>query len=43
MIEKHWEGIAAYSKTENKVLVGFCRGVKQQDTGNTTALLRTER
>ncbi len=23
MIEKHWEGIAAYSKPENKVSLGF--------------------
>ena len=26
MIERHWDGIAAYSKPENKVLLGFVEG-----------------
>jgi transposase len=27
MIEKHWNGIAAYSKSENKVSLGFAEGL----------------
>jgi hypothetical protein len=27
MIERHWDGIAAYSKPENKVSLGFVEGL----------------
>ena len=31
MIERHWEGIAAYCRPENKVALGLRRGAEQQD------------
>jgi len=30
MIEKHWDGIAAYSNTENKVSLGFVEGLNNK-------------
>lgn len=30
MIEKHWDGIAAYSKSENKVSLGFVEGLNNK-------------
>jgi transposase len=30
MIEKHWDGIAAYSKPENKVPLGFVEGLNNK-------------
>ena len=30
MIEKHWDGIAAYSKPENKVSLGFVEGLNNK-------------
>ena len=30
MIESHWEGIAAYCKPENKVLLGFVEGLNNK-------------
>ncbi|MDI6802217.1 MAG: transposase [Bacteroidota bacterium] len=30
MIERHWEGIAAYSRTENKVSLGFVEGLNNK-------------
>jgi transposase len=30
MIERHWDGIAAYCKTENKVSVGFVEGLNNK-------------
>jgi Transposase and inactivated derivatives len=30
MIERHWEGIAAYSKSENKVSLGFVEGLNNK-------------
>jgi transposase len=31
MIERHWDGIAAYCKPENKVALGFVEGRGQQN------------
>ena len=31
MIERHWEGIAAYCQPDNKLALGFVEGLKQQD------------
>jgi len=28
MVERHWDGIAAYSRPENKVSLGFVEGFK---------------
>jgi hypothetical protein len=42
MIERHWEGIAAYSRPENKVSLGFVEGAEQQDQGIPAARLRVE-
>ncbi len=30
MIEKHWDGIAAYSRSENKVSLGFLEGLNNE-------------
>ena len=30
MIERHWEGIAAYCKPENKVALGFVEGLNNK-------------
>ncbi len=30
MIERHWDGIAAYRKPENKVSLGFVEGVNNK-------------
>jgi transposase len=30
MIDRHWEGIAAYCKPENKVALGFVEGVNNK-------------
>jgi transposase len=30
MIERHWDGIAAYAKTENKVSLGFVEGLNNK-------------
>jgi len=30
MIERHWDGIAAYSKPENKVSLGFVEGLNNK-------------
>ena len=30
MIDRHWAGIAAYSKPENKVALGFVEGVNNK-------------
>lgn len=30
MIPRHWEGIAAYCKPENKVALGFVEGVNNK-------------
>ena len=30
MIERHWEGIAAYCKAENKVSLGFVEGLNNK-------------
>ncbi|MEC4672982.1 MAG: transposase [Nitrospirota bacterium] len=30
MIERHWEGIAAYAKPENKVSLGFVEGLNNK-------------
>ncbi|MFH1361413.1 MAG: transposase, partial [bacterium] len=30
MIERHWDGIAAYSKPENKVPLGFVEGLNNK-------------
>jgi hypothetical protein len=31
MIDRHWDGIAAYCRPENKVSLGFVEGAEQQD------------
>jgi hypothetical protein len=32
MIDRHWDGVAAYCKAENKVSLGFVEGgAEQQD------------
>jgi len=30
MIDRHWNGIAAYCKAENKVALGFVEGLKNK-------------
>ena len=30
MIERHWDGIAAYCKAENKVSLGFVEGLNNK-------------
>jgi transposase len=30
MIERHWDGIAAYCRSENKVLLGFVEGLNNK-------------
>jgi len=30
MIERHWEGIAAYAKAENKMSLGFVEGLNKK-------------
>jgi transposase len=30
MIERHWDGIAAYSRSENKVSLGFVKGLNNK-------------
>lgn len=30
MIERHWDGIAAYSKPQNKVSLGFVKGLNNK-------------
>jgi len=30
MIERHWDGIAAYSRLENKVALGFVEGLNNK-------------
>ena len=30
MIERHWDGIAAYSRAENKVSLGFVEGLNNK-------------
>ena len=30
MIERHWDGLAAYCKPENKVLLGFVEGLNNK-------------
>src|SRR3954468_10809337 len=42
MIDRHWDGIAAYCRLENKEqgLARFRRGAQQQDPGDPTARLR---
>ena len=30
MIERHWQGIAAYSRVDNKVLLGFVEGLNNK-------------
>ncbi len=30
MIERHWDGIAAYCKPENKVSLGFVEGLNDK-------------
>jgi transposase len=30
MVESHWDGIAAYTKPENKVSLGFVEGVNNK-------------
>jgi transposase len=30
MIERHWDGIAAYSRSENKVSLGFVEGLNNK-------------
>mgnify|MGYP001601373990 CR=1 FL=1 len=30
MIERHWDGIAAYSKAENKISLGFVEGLNNK-------------
>ena len=30
MIERHWDGIAAYSRPENKVSLGFVEGLNNK-------------
>ena len=30
MIERHWDGIAAYCKAENKVALGFVEGLNNK-------------
>ena len=30
MIERHWDGIAAYCKPENKVALGFVEGLNNK-------------
>jgi transposase len=30
MMERHWDGIAAYSRSENKVSLGFVEGRKNK-------------
>ena len=32
MIERHWDGINAYCRAENKVSLGFVEGLEQQDS-----------
>lgn len=30
MIERHWDGIAAYSRPENKIALGFVEGLNNK-------------
>ena len=39
MIERHWDGIAAYCRPENKVSLGMVEGLEQQDSGSFSAVL----
>jgi transposase len=43
MIDRHWDGIAAYRKPENKVSLGFVEGLDKQDPGHSASLLRAPR
>jgi len=40
MIERHWDGIAAYCRPENKVSLGFVEGLEQQDPRHPTTRVR---
>jgi hypothetical protein len=40
MIDRHWDGIAAYCRPENKVSLGFVLGAQQQDPDDPAPRLR---
>jgi hypothetical protein len=40
MIDRHWDGIAAYCRPENKVSLGFVEQAQQQNPGDPAPRLR---
>jgi transposase len=42
MIDRHWDGIAAYCRPENKVSLGFVEGLNNKIGGGDPAGLRNE-
>jgi transposase len=43
MIDAHWDGIAAYCQPQNKVPLGVCGGLEQQNPRPATPRLRSAR
>jgi len=43
LAERHWDGIAAFCKPENKVSLGFAEGSEQQNQGHSTSGLWSAR